>query len=189
MDMLWPGYLAVEHKSAGNSLSKAMDQALDYLPDLPQAQLPRLVVVANFTALRVRDLETNHEHEFLLEELPQHLGQFEFLAGYRPRAEKQNEEAVNLDATQLLADLHDLLLASNYTGHPLRVLLTRILFILFADDTGVWERGLFHDLVTVPHLRGRARSRRADLDAFSDTEHGPNPAAGIDRRIRRVYLR
>ncbi len=35
--------------------------------------------------------------------------------------------------------LHDLVKASGYTGHPLELLLVRILFCLFADDTGIFQ--------------------------------------------------
>jgi hypothetical protein len=35
--------------------------------------------------------------------------------------------------------LHDALKASGYTGHPLEVLLVRLLFCLFADDTGIFQ--------------------------------------------------
>jgi hypothetical protein len=35
--------------------------------------------------------------------------------------------------------LHDALKASGYDGHPLEVLLVRLLFCLFADDTGIFQ--------------------------------------------------
>ena len=35
--------------------------------------------------------------------------------------------------------LHDALKASGYTDHPLEVLLVRLLFCMFADDTGIFQ--------------------------------------------------
>ncbi|MHB1021536.1 MAG: class I SAM-dependent DNA methyltransferase [Acidobacteriaceae bacterium] len=45
--------------------------------------------------------------------------------------------------------LHDALKASGYTGHALERFLVRLLFCLFADDTGIFEpRDLLDDLLT-----------------------------------------
>ena len=38
-----------------------------------------------------------------------------------------------------MGKLHDLLKASGYIGHPLELLLVRVLFCLFADDTGIFQ--------------------------------------------------
>lgn len=149
MDCFWPGHIAVEHKSLGEDLDAAMDQLLDYLPSLPEGELPRLAVVCDFARFKVHNFDTRSTIDFTLEALNQHLERFAFIAGYDGRASQEPEEDVNLKATGLLADLHDALEASGYTGHPLRVFLVRLLFVLFADDTGVWERGLFHDYVAL----------------------------------------
>jgi hypothetical protein len=37
--------------------------------------------------------------------------------------------------------------AAGYEGHQLSVFLVRILFCLFADDTGIFERGSFYDFI------------------------------------------
>jgi hypothetical protein len=147
MDMLWAGHIAVEHKSKGESLDAAMDQLIDYLPSLSEADLPVLAVVCDFATFRVHDLEKRHSVEFALDELPKHLELFAFLAGYSTRRQYEKEQDVNLRATRLLAHLHDTLKVSGYEGHELRVFMVRLLFVLFADDTRVWERGLFDDYI------------------------------------------
>ncbi|MEO6409980.1 MAG: type IIL restriction-modification enzyme MmeI [Burkholderiaceae bacterium] len=38
-----------------------------------------------------------------------------------------------------MGKLHDTLKASGYAGHALEVLLVRLLFCLFADDTGIFQ--------------------------------------------------
>jgi type II restriction/modification system DNA methylase subunit YeeA len=50
------------------------------------------------------------------------------------------EEAASIKAAEQLGKLHDQLKAAGYQGHPLEVLLVRVLFCLFADDTGIFER-------------------------------------------------
>ena len=48
IDVIWPGMLLAEHKSRGEDLGKAIDQALDYLDSLADHELPRLVVASDF---------------------------------------------------------------------------------------------------------------------------------------------
>ena len=57
---------------------------------------------------------------------------------------------LNQRAVDTLGELHDLLKADGFTGHRLEVLLVRLLFCLFADDTGIFTpKGAFEDLVTL----------------------------------------
>jgi hypothetical protein len=158
IDLLWPGRLLVEHKSAGEDLESAMAQAMDYLPTMEEADIPRLVVVCDFSSFLVRDLDGGTETVgFSLDELAEHLDLFGFLAG-RDRAQRGTEEDVNLAATGLLARVHDALAEAGYDDHQRRVLLTRVLFCLFADDAQVWPRGLFFDFLLL-----RTRDDGSDL--------------------------
>jgi hypothetical protein len=145
MDVFWPGYMAGEHKSRGADLSAAMEQALDYLPSIPAEHLPRLVVVSDFARFRVRNQVTGDETEFAIQDLTSNLRLFAPLLDLEGVRRYETEEEVNLAATELLALLHDSLKESGYEGHDLRVLLVRLVFILFADDSQVWEPGLFYD--------------------------------------------
>jgi len=53
VDLFWPGVLLVEHKSRGKNLDDALDQAVGYLHNLPERDLPQLVVVCDFARFRV----------------------------------------------------------------------------------------------------------------------------------------
>ena len=53
--------------------------------------------------------------------------------------EIEPQNPVNIKAAEQMGRLHDLLKASGYVGHPLELLLVRILFCLFADDTGIFQ--------------------------------------------------
>ena len=46
-----------------------------------------------------------------------------------------------------MGKLHDKLKAIGYEGHELEVYLVRLLFCLFADDTSIFERRQFQDLI------------------------------------------
>lgn len=147
IDALWPGTLLVEMKSKGRDLDAAHQQALDYLPRLPQAHLPGFVLVSDFARLRLYNLDEGTRHDFALAELPEQLHLFGFLSGYRAAGAPRPEDPANAQAAELMAQLHDALLADGYTGHPLEVLLVRLLFCLFAEDTAIFDTAEFRALL------------------------------------------
>lgn len=147
IDVFWPGQILVEHKSAGEDLDAAMDQAVGYLQGLQDEEWPRILVLSDFKRFRVRNLEDDSEVEFDLSELPERLELFTYLAGYRPRWFEEQDE-VNVKAAEIMGRIHDELDAAGYSGHDLRVLLVRLVFLMFADDTGaLGETGAFEDYI------------------------------------------
>ena len=136
VDLFWPGMLLVEHKSRGKNLDLALQQALDYFPGLAERDLPQIIIVCDFARFRVYDLATSQTTEFALAELHQHVALFGFIAGYKVQVIRE-QDPVNVRAAERMGRLHDALKANQYDGHPLEVLLVRLLFCLFADDTGI----------------------------------------------------
>ena len=183
MDLFWPGRIAVEHKSADESLDDAMDQLVDYLLTIDENDLPQLAVVCDFENFVVRDFDSPEPITFKLEELPAHLDLFTFLAGYRRGTGFIDEEQANLKATELLANLHDQLKAYGYPIHDLRVLLVRLLYVLFADDTQVWQKNLFEDYIRVHTAEDGSDlgSRLRDLfDVLNQEQRMSNLSPALD---------
>ncbi len=138
VDLFWPGMLLVEHKSRGKDLDKALDQAMGYLPGIAERDLPQLIVVCDFARFRVLHLASGETTAFTLPDLHQQVRVFGLLAGYKPQIIAP-QDPVNIRAAERMGRLHDALHASGYDGHPLQVLLVRLLFCLFADDTGIFQ--------------------------------------------------
>ncbi|MGB4583543.1 MAG: DNA methyltransferase [Rhodoferax sp.] len=138
VDLFWPGMLLVEQKSRGKNLDAALTQALSYFPGIAERDLPQLVIVCDFARFRVHRLSTNETFEFALKDLHKHIKLFGFVAGYKVQT-IQPQNPVNIKAAERMGRLHDALKASGYSGHPLEVLLVRLLFCLFADDTGIFQ--------------------------------------------------
>ncbi|MDD2920521.1 DNA methyltransferase [Rhodoferax sp.] len=138
VDLFWPGMLLVEQKSRGKNLDVALTQALSYFPGIAERDLPQLVIVCDFARFRVHRLTTNETFEFALKDLHKHIKLFGFVAGYKVQT-IQPQNPVNIKAAERMGRLHDALKASGYSGHPLEVLLVRLLFCLFADDTGIFQ--------------------------------------------------
>lgn len=146
IDLFWPGQLLVEHKSKGKDLDKAFQQAMDYFPGLKEHELPKYVLISDFQRFRLYDLEASTQHDFPLNELAAHVHLFGFIAGYQKRVYK-DEDPVNIEAAERMGRLHDRLEEAGYNGHALELYLVRMLFCLFSEDTGIFERTQFQDLV------------------------------------------
>ena len=97
IDGFWKGVLLIEHKSAGQSLTRAFAQAVDYFDGLPERDLPRYVLVSDFARLQLSDFETGTEAEFALCDLHKHIRRFGFIAGYQAQ-EIKAQDPVNICA-------------------------------------------------------------------------------------------
>jgi hypothetical protein len=136
IDLFWKGQLLIEHKSFGKDLRKAKTQALDYFPNMPERDLPKFILVCDFQNFELYDLDENAEYHFTLDELHKNIEIFAFIAGYQKKTYKE-EEPTNRAAAELMGKLHDKLLENGYEGHELELYLTRLLFCMFAEDTGI----------------------------------------------------
>jgi hypothetical protein len=138
IDLFWPGTLLVEQKSQGRKLDKARMQATDYYLALKDFERPRYILLSDFQSFELLDLETNEEYVFSLAELSENIRHFGFIAGYHLEQYKDQPE-VNIEAATLMGNLHARLEESGYTGVDLEKLLVRLMFCLFADDTGIFN--------------------------------------------------
>ena len=147
IDLFWKGVLLVERMSAGRDLARAKEQALDYFPGLQEHELPRYVLVSDFQNFELHDLEDNTAIRFGLRQLPERVEDFAFILGVRKRTFR-DQDPVNIKASEMMGKLHDALKESGYSGHNLERFLVRLVFCLFADDTGIFEpRDVFSTLI------------------------------------------
>lgn len=138
IDLFWPGKLIVEQKSKGKDLEKAFHQALDYTQNLKKKEFPEYIIVSDFAHFKLYDLEKNEEHEFSLEDLHKNVELLGFIAGYE-KHEIKDQDPVNIHAAEMMGALHDQMKEVGYEGHQLEIYLVRLLFCLFAEDTGIFE--------------------------------------------------
>lgn len=164
IDVFWKGKLICEQKSRGHDLNKAYHQALEYLQataKVAKDDLPRYVITCDFEWLHLYDLEasTNEEQQVIIKvaELADKLHFFGFMTNDITQLRK-DEEQVNIVAAEKMGKLHDGLKAIGYDGHDLEVMLIRLLFCLFAEDTQIFEKYQFENF-----LKNRTRADGSDL--------------------------
>ena len=148
IDLYWPGVLIAEQKSAGKDLAEAEKQALDYLTEIKQSDFPGLVITSDFARIRILDLEKKDPKpvEIKTADLGKEYERFLFIAGYAKQTFEQEIEA-NVEASELMGQLYDAAHSAGFKDHEANVLLTRLLFLMFGDDTAMWARGLFYSFI------------------------------------------
>ncbi len=147
IDLFWPGVLIVEQKSAGRDLKAAYAQAGEYFDALPERDRPRYILVSDFQTFELHDLDEREVAAFTLADLPAHVEAFGFILGVQRRTFRDQDPA-NIEAAELVGQLHDALADAGHRGHDLERFLVRVVFCMFADDTGVFEpRDIFLDFI------------------------------------------
>ena len=175
IDMFWPSVLLVEQKTEGKNLEEALDQARDYIAggSIPEENLPRYLAVSDFERFIFVNRRTGGREEFTLEQLPDRYDTLKFLAGEEAISAEEQQE-LTIAASKIMANLYQAMMgdtdtpvgeeaAQNAEDEDLRVqetsmFLTRILFLLFGDDAGIWEMHLF-----TRFLRKHTREDGSDL--------------------------
>lgn len=138
-------------RQSDGSFLTPFQQAKRYASELPLSKHPRWVVVSNFRQFFIYDMEQpQSEPEVIeLERLPQECHRLRFLVDDGSQLLRREME-VSIQAGELVGRIYDAFLAeygSNPTPadlHALNVLCVRLVFCLYAEDAGVFEKDQFY---------------------------------------------
>lgn len=151
-------------KQSDGSLLKPIQQAKRYASELPYSERPRWIVICNFEAFHVYDMEqpNGEPQEIRLENLEKDYYRLNFLVDtMNTRIAKEME--VSLQAGELVGKLYDAILQQYKeqdaeTLRHLNITCVRLVFCLYAEDAGIFgNRNMFHDYLAefdARHLRG-----------------------------------
>ena len=178
----------IEQKSRGSSFKKGLkqsdgqlltpyQQARRYAGYLPFNQTPRWIVVCNFEAFEIHDMNfPNGEPEVIpLADLEKEFHRLQFLVD-TGNTTIQKEMEVSLQAGELVGVLYDAILkqykdpTAPDTLKSLNALCVRLVFCLYAEDAGIFGgRNKFHDYLE----QHRAEDRRALIALFQVLDQTP----------------
>lgn len=141
--------LAPIKQSDGSTLTP-FQQAKRYSSELPYSLRPRWIVTCNFKSFHVYDME-NPQGEplvILLENLEKDFHLLNFLVD-NTRQELKHEMEVSIKAGGIVGQLYEALLSqfgdvvTDEDLHSLNVLCVRLVFCLYAEDAGIFEKDQF----------------------------------------------
>ncbi len=106
--------------------------------------------MSDFQTFELHDPDERETLYFALADLPAHVEAFGFILGVQRRTFRDQDPA-NIKAAELVGRLHDALEDAGHRGHDLERFLVRVMFCMFADDTGVFEPPtIFLDFIKTP---------------------------------------
>ena len=147
IDYFWPGKLIIEHKSRGEDLDRALFQAYDYAFNLPKSETPRYFIVSDFARIWLVDMQDpSNPLKIKLTELVDNIDSFGFIAGYN-KTRVTGQHPVNIKAAEKMGELYDHLRESNYPIEYVDKYLIRLVFCLFAEDSGLFARSVFSEYI------------------------------------------
>lgn len=170
--------LAKEETRQGRKVTPAK-QGNAYAQGMPLSQQPRYIVACNFAEFWVFDRERDslcREPLFKLPlaELPKNLAAIQFLKG-GAEAPATISRAVSVEAGKIRSKLHDQVAEAfddpdtPENHHALSVLMTRLMFLMFCEDSGLVAPNAFRDYVS--HFQaGDLRRGLKDLFVWLDTK-------------------
>ncbi len=155
-------HVMIEQKSCGKDLRKQIkqsdgsmltpfQQAKRYVTELPLSQHPRWIITCNFSEFLIYDMEKPQGEpvQVLLEDLPDKFGCLQFMIDTK-KTSISPEEQISLKAGELVGKLYDAILKqyknpeSAETLRSLNILCVRLVFLLYAEDAGIFpEKDMF----------------------------------------------
>lgn len=170
--------LAKEETRQGRKVTPAK-QGNAYAQGMPLSQQPRYIIACNFAEFWVFDRERDslcREPLFKLPlaELPKNLAAIQFRKG-GAEAPATISRAVSVEAGKIMSKLHDQVAEAfddpdtPENHHALSVLMTRLMFLMFCEDSGLVAPNAFRDYVA--HFSaGDLRRGLKDLFVWLDTK-------------------
>lgn len=133
---------------------------------------PRFIVATNYKTILAVDTKTQETLDIPLNELAKNYAFFLPWAGIEKHKHK-NENPADRKAAEKMAKLYDGILAENKVyergrTHDLNIFLSRLLFCFFAEDTGIFEDGIFTGSVG-SHTQVDGSDLHEYLDKLFDT--------------------
>src|SRR5699024_3127630 len=165
------------------------------------------ILCSNFESIRLSKLgdpETRFDITFSLSELPDHIDQLRFLAGFEAVTKEEEEEA-SIQASKLMADLFTAMAGDEgdeavgddaptspeeeaHRTQQTSMYLTRLLFLLFGDDAGLWEQDLFYRFVLEETTAGNLGAQLNSLFEVLNTPENRRPSYLPDNLAKFPYV-
>ncbi len=165
-DLFWKGKLLIEHKSRDLDLDEALEQAKRYAFALPNEERPKWILTSDFARINKYRMMPNGLYtscaNIRVDTLADHYDDFDFFTGVAP-VKVIPTDPLNFTVTEKLGAFFQTLLADNYNPKQLPLLLTRLVFCMFAQHSGIFAKGAFTEFLETSHPDGQDLGSRLNV--------------------------
>lgn len=146
--------LRIAAKQSDGSLLTPYQQAKRYASELPVSEHPRWIVCCNFKSFLVYDMDAlgKEPEEILLADLPKEYNRLNFLLN-ETKVNLQREMDISIKAGELVGKIYEALFKefpdknSIVTHRSINILCVRLVFCLYAEDSGIFGHDVFSNYV------------------------------------------
>ena len=138
----------IEQKSIDKNLKKAYQQAKNYDNELPYDKKSRWIVISDFQQFQIYDMNQLKPQPkiIFLSELPKRYDELRFLVEH----EVPPEIEISLTACKIVKNIYEILkksykIDSKENLNSINKLCVRLVFCLYADDAGIFQKNQFRD--------------------------------------------
>lgn len=175
--------LSMETRQSDGRMLTPIQQARNYIVDMPVSEHPRWVVTCNFSQFNIYDMNRplDDPETVFLEDLETDSGRLSFLTDPQVKAVRKRSD-ISVKAGECVGRLYDALLRqyvspdSPAAQHSLNVLCVRLVFCYYAEDAGIFGRqNMFRDYLAAydaDHMRGALLTLFRVLDTKPE-DRGP----------------
>ncbi|MBQ9403600.1 MAG: SAM-dependent DNA methyltransferase [Synergistaceae bacterium] len=180
--------ILIEQKGLNVDLTKAaiqsdgtlltpFEQAKRYKDWLPASEQGRWIITCNFREFRVHDLEFPRDEPeiILLKDLESEWQKLLILVNTHAKTPKEiREQKLSEEAGDLIRKFYNCIKPrykdknSEISKRNLNILCTRLVFLLYAEDSGIFAKNAFHDFLT--SRKNTARTSLLELFAVLNQE-------------------
>ena len=180
--------ILIEQKGINTDLTKAalqsdgtyltpFEQAKRYRDWLPASEQGRWIITCNFQEFRVHDLEFPRDEPeiILLKDLEAEWQKLLILVNTNAKTPKQiREQRLSEEAGKLINKFYECIAPrykeskSQRAKESLNILCTRLVFLLYAEDSGIFRKNAFHDFLD--SRKNTARTSLLELFNVLNTE-------------------
>lgn len=152
---------------------------------------PRFVILTDYEKLLALDTKTTDSLDIALTDLPKHFDFFLPWAGME-KAQVQYENPADVKAAERMARLYDEITKDNAIKtkeevHNLNVFLSRLLFCFFAEDTGIFEKGIFTQSIS-SHTQADGSDLHTYLDRLFEVLNTSDQQRSVSEAELPAYL-
>ena len=147
MDYFWENKIIIEQKSKGEDLEIAFKTQADrYHYYVEDDVRPNYILMCNFENFVLINKNKNDERvNFKLKDLHKNIHHFKFLNNIKN--EEHDEIPISEKASIIMGEIYKRLKETKYKKENTEELLTRLVYCLFADDTNIFDKGIFHEYI------------------------------------------
>ena len=159
--------LTAPAKQSDGSAMTPYEQAKRYKDWLPSSEQGRFIITCNFRTFRIHDLEYPRDDPEIIQlsELPKEIERLKFLVSVTAKTPREIRELVlSESAGKLIRKFYEAVKPrykdpdSKHSKESLNMLCTRLVFLLYPEDSGIFPKSSFHD-----YLSARRKSARDSL--------------------------